>query len=133
MSKRPERRRWIRGGRRATWAALLLVVALIVSAGGTSQGAVRLFEAGPGSAFTGYYTPVVVVPRGTFANFGNLDIALHDVRSGTPKAPTGQFFAPLIGLGKTTRVINVEFLPRGTYKFYCSLHPVLMKGFLQVV
>lgn len=115
------------------WAALLLVVALIVSAGGTSQGAVRLFEAGPGSAIAGYYTPAVVVIRGTWANFNNLDIAQHDVRSGTPAFPSGQFFSRLIGLNETTRVVGVESLPRGTFKFYCSLHPFLMRGFLQVV
>ena len=125
--------RLMRRPRRVTWAALLLVVALIVSAGGSSQAAVRLFEAGPGSAVAGYYTPAVVVLRGTWANFQNLDIALHDVRSGTPVAPTGRFGTSLIRFGQTSRVVGVESLPRGTYKFYCSIHPVLMKGFLQVV
>ncbi len=106
--------------------ALLSVVALLVSAGGTSQAALGPALAGPGSAATTYYTPRVVMLQGQTLNFRNLDVAQHDVRN-----TGGQFFSALIGFGKQTPVIGVKALAKGTYSFFCSIHPN-MKGQLIV-
>lgn len=106
--------------------ALLFVVALLVSAGGTSHAALGPVLAGPGSAATTYYTPRVVMLKGQSLNFRNLDVAMHDVRNAG-----GKFFSALIGFGKQTPVVGVKTLAKGTYSFFCSLHPN-MKGQLIV-
>jgi plastocyanin len=84
--------------------------------------------AGPGN-FTSplYYTPFVVLQKGQQLNFVNLDVPAHDVRS-----TTGLFQSALITIGKKTPVVGTKSLPKGSYKFYCTLHPI-MKGTLRVI
>lgn len=109
-------------------AALLLMVALTLpaSVAGSANNPLIII-AGPGSAATTYYTPRIVSLKGRIVKFRNLDVPRHDVRSNTP----GLFGSALIGFGKQTNVNGTQNLARGTYKFFCSLHPN-MKGQLIV-
>lgn len=101
---------------------------------------------GPGSQFTGYATPAVVVPQGNGATYVNGDAIAHDVQAdgvfGSDTnpwcAPNGfalghcpAFWTPVIGLGKSVPVQGVLGLTPGTYPFTCSIHPG-MKGSLIV-
>jgi plastocyanin len=126
-SLRLQRRRW------SLLIALLLLVGLIVAAGGTSEASVRLFVAGPSAALTGYLTPVVYVPRGTTATFRNLDsLARHDVlaqKAGTCRGKA--FCTPIKDPNQTATVKGVQKLKPGTYPFFCSLH-TFMRGQLVV-
>jgi plastocyanin len=119
-------------GRRSSVAIAFVATIAILAMVTPASAAPGLFVAGPGSAASTYYTQQVVVQKGNSANFRNLDIAPHDVRSGTPTAPNSKFHSALIGFGKTTSVIGVNLLPKGSYKFYCSIHHN-MKGVLRVI
>jgi plastocyanin len=121
---------------RRTWSlliALLLLVGLIVAAGGSSEASVRLFVAGPSAALTGYLTPVVFVPRGQTATFRNLDsFARHDVLSQKAGTCRGKAFCtPLRSFNQTATVKGIQKLKPGTYPFFCSLH-TFMRGQLVV-
>jgi plastocyanin len=107
--------------------ALVAIVAVLAMI--TPASAVQSFVvAGPGNATSPVYlTPFVVLQKGQQLTFVNLDIAQHDVRS-----TKGLFYSALITIGKKTPVIGTKTLPRGSYKFYCSLHPI-MKGTLRVI
>lgn len=99
----------------------------------------------PGSQFSGYTTPAMVVQQGSDLTFVNGDIASHDVVAledyGPDTAPwcgpfkTGKcplFWSRLIGLGATTDVLGMDQVQPGeTYTFYCTLHPN-MQGTLVV-
>lgn len=103
--------------------ALLLLIAVVISAGGTAGAAVGPIIAGPGSALGSYYTAVVISLKGQAATFRNLDpLAPHDVRSGKPPVSNGKFSSALIGFGKQTPVNGVQKLSPGTYTFFCSIH-----------
>jgi plastocyanin len=120
----------MRSRSRRNGSVLIALVALVaVLAMFTPSSAVQSFVvAGPGNAASPvYYTPFVVLQRGQALNFVNLDIAPHDVRS-----PTGLFFSKIITIGKKTPVVGVKNLKKGSYKFYCSIHPI-MKGTLRVI
>lgn len=117
--------------RSGLFVSLLLVMAVIVTAGGASQAGLTPLLAGPGSAATTWYTPRVVILQGQPLVFRNLDVAPHDVWSGKPGAHDGKFFSAVIGFGKKTQVIGVKNLAKGNYNFYCALHP-RMKGQLIV-
>jgi plastocyanin len=104
----------------------LLMVLVVVVGGISSQAAIGPILAGPGSAGSTYYTPRVVSLQGQSTVFRNLDIVPHDVRH-----VGGKFSSKIIGFNKQTPVNGVSALPRGTYKFFCSIHPN-MKGQLIV-
>lgn len=110
--------------------ALLLLMGLVISAGGTSDASVRTVVAGPSAALTGYLTPVVFVPRGTMATFRNLDpfAPRHDVLSVKAGTCRGKAFCtPLKSFNQTATVKGVQKLMPGTYEFFCSLHS-FMRG-----
>lgn len=107
--------------------AMVAVVALLAMLT-PAQAAPGLIVSGPGNAFLPvYYTHPAVVKQGQPVNYRNLDIAIHDVRS-----TSGLFYTVPIGFNKQTSVIGAKNLKKGTYKFYCSFHP-LMKGQLRVI
>lgn len=113
----------MRTGRLGVVVALLLLTTVILAGGGSSDAAVGPIIAGPGNAFSPlYYTPRVVSLKGQSAVFRNLDIVQHDVVS-----VTGKFSTPRIGFNKQANVVGVKNLARGTYNFFCTLHPI-MKG-----
>jgi plastocyanin len=117
-----------------TYSLLLAIVTLFaLFAMYTPASAAQSFiVAGPNNSGIPFYTPLVVLQRGQKLTFVNLDIPLHDVKSGTPGAFNGKFQAAPIGIGKRTPVLGAENLARGSYKFYCSFHPA-MKGTLRVI
>lgn len=100
----------------------LAAAAVVVSAGGVSNAKLAGYAAAiPGSASAGYATPRVVVQKGS-VTFYNYDILLHDLDS-----TTGLWNSPVIGFGKKVKITATSTLKKGTYGFYCSLHPN-MKG-----
>lgn len=107
--------------------AIIAVVAVLAML--TPASAANVFiVAGPGNAtLPVYYTQTVVQQKGKPVTFLNLDIAPHDVRH-----TGGKFFTPVIGIGKKASLIGVKALPKGTYKFFCSIHPI-MKGTLRII
>ena len=116
------------GKRRGSMAVALIAVVAVLAMFTPASAAPSFVIAGPGNATSPvYYTPFVVLQRGQALNFVNLDIAPHDVRS-----TNGLFFSAVITIGKKTAVNGVKNLKRGSYKFYCSLHPI-MKGTLRVI
>ena len=73
-----------------------LVVALLFAVDGRQARADSYVIAGPGSVAAGYYTPVMVLPKGQKAFFLNLDVAAHDVVS----RPAGKFKSAIIPTGR---------------------------------
>ena len=116
------------GTRRGSVLVALVAVVAVLAMLTPASAAPSFVVAGPGNAASPvYYTPFVVLQKGQPLNFINLDIAPHDVRS-----TSGLFFSAVITIGKKTAVNGVKKLAKGSYKFYCSLHP-LMKGTLRVI
>lgn len=99
-------------------------LALTLSAGHVSQAAKLAggVVAVPASSFAGYGARTAVILQKSNVTFYNYDIARHDVIS-----DNGLFSTPLIGLGKKALVNGAASLPKGNWKFHCSLHPN-MKG-----
>ena len=113
-----------RGSIVVAFVALIAVLAMLTPASAVQSYVV----AGPGNATSPvYYTPFVVLQKGQNLVFLNGDIAPHDVRS-----TTGKFYSAIITIGKKTTVIGANKLAKGSYKFYCTIHPV-MKGTLRVI
>ncbi|MGH2727463.1 MAG: hypothetical protein ACRDKS_10890 [Actinomycetota bacterium] len=105
------------------FVTLIAVLAMLTPA----SAAPALIIAGPGSAASTYDTPFVVQQKGKAVTFYNFDIAQHDVRS-----TSGKFFTGLIGLGKHAKLVGAKALAKGTYTFFCSIHPN-MKGKLRII
>lgn len=84
--------------------------------------------AGPGAASAGYLTRPAVLQRGMNLKFVNLDLALHDV----VMTHNTSIRSPLIGIGKQAIVVGANTLPKGTFGFYCSIHPN-MRANLKVI
>jgi plastocyanin len=120
------------GKRRGSVLVALVAVVAVLAMFTPASAAQSFIVAGPGNSALPYYTPFVVLQKGQALTFVNLDIPLHDVKSGTPLTPTGKFSAAAIGIGKRTPVIGAKKLAKGSYKFFCSFHPA-MKGTLRVI
>ena len=103
--------------------SLVTVLAMLAPAAAAPGFVVAL----PGAASAGYATRPAVLQHWNNLKFVNLDIAPHDVRS-----TSGLFQSPIIGIGKQTIVFGANLLPRGTYAFYCTIHPN-MRGNLRVI
>lgn len=105
-----------------------------------------VYASGPGSMFTNYTVPAVVVRPGDTLTYANFDIAFHDVvakdRFGpdtepwcgaTSNSKPGQcplIWSDLIGIGKTTPVLGLHNVQPGeTVVFTCTIHPS-MRGTL---
>jgi len=116
------------GKRRGSVLVALVAVVAVLAMLTPASAAPSFVVAGPGNAgLPVYYTPFVVLQKGQALNFVNLDVAPHDVRS-----TSGLFFSAVITIGKKTAVNGVKNLPKGAYKFYCTIHPI-MKGTLRVI
>jgi plastocyanin len=103
------------------------------------------YVSGPGSQFTNYTVPVLVMQQGDSVTYTNIDIAPHDVVAevvgpDTPLCAAWQFepgkcplfWTPQIGLGKSTPIYGLDSLTAGQQvSFICKLHPG-MKGTLVV-
>ncbi|MFQ5762207.1 MAG: plastocyanin/azurin family copper-binding protein [Candidatus Bathyarchaeia archaeon] len=72
---------------------------------------------------------VLTVSTGTTVTWANLDQLPHDVKAGTPTAPTGLFESPDLSYGET---FEYTFTEPGYYAYYCELHPY-MQGIISVV
>ena len=103
--------------------AMLALLAMFTPAS-AAQGVVVTL---PGSVSLGYLPKPVVLQKGSNLAYRNLDTARHDVRS-----TSGLFSSAQIGLGQTTFVNGANLLPKGTFAFYCTLHPN-MRGNLRVI
>ncbi|HEX2866762.1 MAG TPA: plastocyanin/azurin family copper-binding protein [Ignavibacteriales bacterium] len=94
----------------------------------------------PGGTSTGNINQVVMqnstfmpasltVPAGTTVTWTNKDAYEHTVTSGTPNAPDGKFDSGTIASGKT---FSYKFDAKGTYSYYCKVHPEVMVGTIVV-
>lgn len=111
--------------KRRAWMLIVVAFLTMLSVFSSSSAAPLPIVAGLGNR---YLTKPAVTRAGTALNFRNLDVALHDVQSIIP----GFFFSAVIGVGKQAPVIGAQSLPKGTYGFYCSIHP-FMTANLKVV
>ena len=115
--------------RSTTFAGIgALLISLLFAVDGRQARADSYVIAGPGSVAVGYYTPVMVLPKGQKAFFLNLDVAAHDVVS----RPAGKFASAITPTGGNKLIQNANKLKAGNHAFYCSLHPN-MTGTLIVV
>lgn len=112
--------------RGSMWLALLVVLAVLAMLTPASA-APGYVVAPPGATVAGYLPKPVVLQKGNALKFLNLDTAPHDVRS-----TSGLFYSPVITIGKQKPVWGANLLKKGTYAFYCSIHPN-MKGSLRVI
>lgn len=69
--------------------------------------------------------PHVRVARGGTVTWFNLDPVQHDVRSGSPAAPTATFNSGLLDRSDTYGFV---FDDAGAYEYYCSTHAKQMYG-----
>jgi plastocyanin len=89
--------------------------------------------AGPGSTYTTYATPTMVMHQGGAVTFINADFQQHDVVADEENGEGVPLFStPVIGAGQYEPVDGAEKLEAGrSYGFYCSIHPG-MRGTLTV-
>lgn len=69
------------------------------------------------------------VPAGTTVTWTNKDSYEHTVTSGTPNAPDGKFDSGTMASGKT---FSYKFDTKGTFSYYCKVHPEVMLGTIVV-
>ena len=105
-------------------AAMVAVLAMFTPA----SAATGFIVAIPGSTSAGYATRPAVLQRGQNLKFVNLDLPQHDV----VLTHNPSIRSPLIGIGKQAFVVGANTLPKGTFGFFCSLHPN-MRGNLKVI
>lgn len=113
--------------RRGSIVISLLAIVAVLAMLTPASAAPGYVVAPPGATVTAYLPKPVVLQKGNALKFVNLDTAPHDVRS-----TGGLFYSPVVGIGKTTTVFFANTLNKGTYAFYCSIHPN-MKGKLRVI
>jgi plastocyanin len=109
---------------------LIAAIAIAVLSTGGAWSAPKVTGHGiaiPGSSIAGYVPRQIIITQGSNAQFHNLDIAPHDVRSSD-----GLFASAIVGVGKTTLINGTSLLAKGSYRFFCSVHPSTMKGTLSV-
>lgn len=108
--------------RLAALASIAIAAAIPASASAAEQQATA-------STPVAYTTPQLVAFEGDTLRFTNLDaLAGHDLDS----VPAGRFGSPVVTAGDSTPVSGVSSLEPGTYRFHCSIHPV-MTGQLRVL
>lgn len=71
----------------------------------------------------------LTVTAGTTVTWTNKDSYNHTVTSGSPNAPDGKFDSGVIGSNKT---YSFRFDTKGTYSYYCKIHPEIMVGTIVV-
>ncbi|MGE5431986.1 MAG: plastocyanin/azurin family copper-binding protein [Syntrophomonadaceae bacterium] len=87
-----------------------------VSTGSTNQVVMQNSSFSPAS---------LTVTAGTTVTWTNKDSYDHTVTSGTPSAPDGKFDSGNIASNKT---FSFKFDTKGTYNYYCKIHPEIMVG-----
>lgn len=124
---------------RAVLAAVAVAGFVVVppARGGTGMHKDVPYVVGPGSAFTNYTVPRIVIEQGDTVTYHNADVMAHDVVSDVlgpdrPWCAVGGFlpgecpliWSPLIALGRETPVYGVEELASGREVVYkCTIHP----------
>ena len=71
----------------------------------------------------------LTVAMGTTVTWTNNDNIAHTVTSGVPGTPDGIFNSGNMGKGQT---FSYMFNSKGTFKYYCSVHPDIMTGTVTV-
>lgn len=132
--------------------AAFAAAAVVALAATAAQADKLVYVSGPGGAYTTYTVPVLVMRGGDSVDYTNIDIAQHDVIAKhseawypgcagngavapSPADPDGScpaFWTPLVGLGRTTPIVDIEDEVPGQYPFYCSIHGGMF-GILVVV
>ena len=69
------------------------------------------------------------VPMGTTVTWTNNDNITHTVVSGVPGSPDGLFNSGNMSKNQT---FSYTFNTKGTFKYYCSVHPAIMTGTVTV-
>jgi len=118
-------------------AFLVLVAALMVSFSDGCKKNDTVTNSTPGGS-TGNTTPNSVAMQGTAfvpasititagstVTWTNKDPFAHTVTSGTPGAPDGKFDSGSIASNGT---FSFKFDTKGTYSYYCKIHPEVMVG-----
>ncbi|MDZ7269394.1 MAG: cupredoxin domain-containing protein [candidate division KSB1 bacterium] len=70
---------------------------------------------------TRFDPPELTVATGTTVEWTNKDNTIHDITSGTPTHPAGDF-SPSPPL-KTNETYMVAFRKAGRFPYYCTVHP----------
>lgn len=122
----------------------IFVVACIIGAMLLAQGSAQAVVgvAGPGAEAAGFATPAIVVPKGQGLTFVNTDPASYNHNlwafdtflptnsapwcSGFPHGRCPAFWSQTISAGGVTPVEGVPALKAGQYKFWCSLHDLMI-------
>jgi plastocyanin len=112
--------------RRAVLALPAVLLALLVAPAQADQEVVA-------AASKIYVNPDVAIAPGEALTFRNTDVLRHDVTA-VDKGPDGKplFASATIDGGTSAAVAGADALPPGSYAFYCSIHPGLMRGTLTV-
>lgn len=71
----------------------------------------------------------IVVQKGTQVKWINKDEAAHTVTSGIPGHPTKLFDS---GRLRKNQIFSFVFKRKGIYKYFCRIHPTLMRGIVIV-
>jgi plastocyanin len=113
----------------------------------SAQAAELKYVSGPGSVFTGYTVPALVIRAGDTVTYHNADIAPHDVvaedrfgpddpwcaQGGFAKGECPLVWTPTISLSGSTPIYGLNNLKAGDQvKYFCTLH-ANMKGTLVVL
>jgi plastocyanin len=121
--------------------ALAVMASVSVAAQPSSAAPGTVVVANPFGIVTGYTTRDMMLPQGTTLQFFNPDpITPHNVTSRKTRAVKvgGRverrplFASVMAGTGVLVPVTGTENLEPGEYRFYCSMHPVVMRGTLTV-
>jgi manganese oxidase len=78
---------------------------------------------------TAFVPATLTVTAGTTVTWTNNDAIVHTVTSGTPSAPDGMFDSGNLNQGGT---FHFTFSTKGTFQYFCRVHPTMMKATITV-
>lgn len=112
-----------------TATRIVILATALVPVGAADARADERIVAGPGNR---YLSETVEIDQGERLTFLNQDVTSHNVRARQDGPDGGPLFgSPIIAGGEEAFVEGSQYLPTGSYAFYCTLH-AFMEGRLNV-
>lgn len=123
-------------GRLRTSAVLLALLLLAAVSGGCKKdsGSSNPTSSTPAAnqvvmQNTAFSPSSLTVTAGTTVKWTNNDAMTHTVSAGTPSAPSTMFDSGNMGMGAT---YQFTFNTKGTFQYYCKIHPTIMQATITV-